>query len=119
MKVRIGFVSNSSSSSFIVGAKDEKKYEEKMKAFLHLKFGELGQVIYKTLLDPVMLNKITGIATDYGDGEGIELATTDHYHTAYMESKEKYDKLVNKGFTLYYGLVNPLKRFSEITLTMT
>jgi len=92
MKTRNGFVSNSSSSSFIIGVSGELTEEKIMRAF------NIGQnsPLYG------IAKSIAGVLMG-ADSYTKEAYFEDHCYEDDSELTETEKKIFNKGFTLYSG----------------
>ena len=106
MKIRQGFVSNSSSSSFVIISKDGELTEDKIKkAFESAKgspFEGLIDDCVKTLLNRAEKTEIKDILSDYGHN------TFDDYYNSAIGYKE--DEIIAnalmEGKTVYKGSIS-------------
>jgi hypothetical protein len=91
MKVRSGFVTNSSSSSFLIACKKELTPEAIMEAF---------NVPNDSLL--------YGVALDFTKTlyDNSSLATEESEFPDYLLDKEELEKLTKQGFEFYYGYIS-------------
>lgn len=97
-KIRTGFVSNSSSSSFIVVG---KKGNDKAKVTLEIDLKELSSSVANTLDE---LNSHIVFEYGYGDVDTVEEVLNEDWF-----SKDKYEQLVKEieaGNTVYFGTVS-------------
>ena len=101
MKIRTGFVSNSSSSSFVIGIKDVASYEGKMMSLLKEEFGKLSTEIYKNHLDLKKMGKVISVK-EYEE-DGLELETDVRFTTGWFGDIKKYRELEKEGYTFYCG----------------
>ena len=93
---RQGFVSNSSSSSFIV-AYDKKVFGDMEKAFEDDKFGGYGTAIMKVIAD---VDKFIDETTE--DNEEIDIVVEIRHGEKEDEIREAMKKASNEGKTLAY-----------------
>ena len=91
MKIRTGFVSNSSSSSFVIGVKGELTEEKVMKAF---GVGEKS-VLYK------LAKEMAKLMVDLSEELSEKEMMSDDYH--YGLEEEKVLQLIKKDFKFYKG----------------
>lgn len=116
MKIRNGFVSNSSSSSFIIAIKDTDKYETKMKSILKEEFGRISEKIYDSFFSLNVMSKVTS-SRDYNEdeGNGVELSTNNCRDYGWMRDVKKYHEFCDNGYTFYCGNLHddgePLEAF--------
>ena len=88
MKIRNGFVSNSSSSSFIVGVKDGKKTSTRVKLEIEVDLAKYGTDI----------NSIEELIKYYTDERYVEFEDLEHSET-YLQAK----KVIEKGGVVILG----------------
>jgi hypothetical protein len=102
MKTRIGFVSNSSSSSFVVAVKGTtlhkafKEMEEK-----EMKKGGLFSDFIKTALDVLEHNADELTEERVKDDFGVD--SVDEYITEGYQYSKDIKRLIKEGFTIYIG----------------
>lgn len=97
-KIRTGFVSNSSSSSFIVAG---KKGENKVKITLEVDLKELSSRVVETIEE---LNSAIIYEYGYGERNTVEEVLDEDWF-----DKDKYERLVKEiesGNAVYFGTVS-------------
>lgn len=102
MKIRNGFVSNSSSSSFVIGVKDELT-EELLGRILKVEKGSPYKVIAEDSIDAFMrraeLINLNEYLYEHHDVTDINEINLDYPENKILK------KCVDKGFHIYHGTV--------------
>ena len=103
MKIRNGFVSNSSSSSFIVVSKKGELTEEKIIKAFDVKEGTPLYTLSKGISSDMIRNSIRYSRQDFIDEYTWSTMTDEEFKEDYPEEYELFEKSKSDGWNIYFG----------------
>lgn len=106
MKIRSGFVSNSSSSSFIIISKNGKLTQEKLMKAIGVDKVEKDSVLYKLgmdLIGQLLHSSDETSAEDFKNNWVYDDSTDENFNQEYPDQYEIYNNVKINGWKIYEG----------------